>query len=82
MAEYRLFKILINGRYVEVADGTTVAAAMVSAGLPSRHSVSGEARAPYCGMGVCMECRAIVDQVAHERVCQMQCRAGMEVECR
>jgi len=54
----------------------------VSAGYASRHSVSGEPRAPYCGMGVCLECRATVDHVAHERVCQMLCREGMEVECR
>jgi sarcosine oxidase subunit alpha len=56
-----------------------VAAAVVMAGEPCRFSVSGEARGPLCGMGICMECRATVNGVPHRRTCQMTCAPGMEV---
>jgi hypothetical protein len=49
------------------------------AGEPCRFSVSGEARGPLCGMGICMECRATVDGVAQMRTCLLACAAGMEV---
>jgi D-hydroxyproline dehydrogenase subunit gamma len=71
--------IVINGRPQHVAAGTTAAAAVLIAGLPSRRSVSGEARAPVCGMGVCMECRLTIDGQPHVRSCQVACRDGMEI---
>lgn len=71
--------IMLDGRPIRVAAGTTVAAAILQAGLRSRTSVRGEARQPLCGMGICYECRAQVDGRAHERTCQIVCRAGMEV---
>jgi len=72
--------VLINGRELEVASGTTVAAAVLMAGVTCfRRSVSGEPRAPLCGMGVCMECRVRINGVAHCRGCQESCVAGMEI---
>ncbi len=71
--------ITINGREVRVALGASVAAAILMANEPCRFSVRGEARAPLCGMGICMECRATVDGVTHRRTCQMLCAPGMEV---
>jgi sarcosine oxidase subunit alpha len=56
-----------------------VAAAVMMAGEPCRFSVSGEARGPLCGMGICMECRATVNGVAHMRTCLLVCAAGMDV---
>jgi sarcosine oxidase subunit alpha len=44
-----------------------------------RLSVSGERRAPLCGMGICFECRATVDGVPHQRTCLLMCREGMEI---
>lgn len=73
-------KMTINGRVIEVAEGSSVAAVLLSAGEASRTSLAGEQRAPFCGMGVCMECRARVDGRPHQRTCQMSCREGMEVE--
>jgi predicted molibdopterin-dependent oxidoreductase YjgC len=69
----------VNGRRIQVEAGTSVAAALLAAGEPARHSVTGEPRTPYCGMGICMECRVTVDGVAQQRSCQMECREGMEV---
>ena len=73
-------QLKINGEPVRVARGTTVAAAILFAGRCAfRRSVSGEARGPLCGMGICFECRVAVDGQAHARSCQLLCREGMEV---
>lgn len=71
--------VTVNGKPVQVAEGTTVAAAMMMASEPSRISVHGERRAPFCGMGICMECRATVNGVKHSRSCQLPCEPGMVV---
>ncbi len=70
----------INGRTIEVAGGTSVAAAMLMAGEASRLSVSGEPRAALCGMSICFECRAVVNGRPHQRTCQLPCEDGMTVE--
>ena len=69
----------VNGRAVRVRAGSSVAAALMQAGVACHLSVSGEPRGPLCGMGICMECRAEVDGVAHARTCQMTVREGMRV---
>jgi D-hydroxyproline dehydrogenase subunit gamma len=71
--------ITVNGKQVQVAAGTCVAAALMMVGEPCRFSTTGEARSPLCGMGICMECRATVDGVPHRRTCQLICVPGMEV---
>jgi sarcosine oxidase subunit alpha len=73
------FYITVNGRRIEVADGASVAAAMIAAGETCRFSVRGEPRMPLCGMGICMECRATVNDVPHSRTCQILCTPDMEV---
>jgi D-hydroxyproline dehydrogenase subunit gamma len=71
--------IAVNGRTVGVRAGSSVAAALMLAGAACHSSVSGEPRGPLCGMGVCMECRATVDGVAHVRTCQLTVKDGMRV---
>jgi len=74
-------KVWIDGREIKVEEGSSVAAALLNAGSSSFHgSVSGEARAPLCGMGICFECRATVDGHMHARTCLIECRDGMVVE--
>lgn len=73
------FPITINGRTLRVTAATTVAAAILNAAKPSRLSPGGEPRCPFCGMGICMECRATVNGQQAQRTCQMQCEPGMEV---
>jgi predicted molibdopterin-dependent oxidoreductase YjgC len=73
-------RLTIDGRAVEVDEGSTVAAALVVAGVrATRRSVSGEPRAAFCGMGVCQECRVTIDARAHVLACQTLCRAGQSV---
>ena len=70
----------INGRSVTASAGTSVAAAMLNQGADIfRRSVTGEARTPLCGMGICMECRLTIDGVPHQKSCQILVRSGMEV---
>jgi aerobic-type carbon monoxide dehydrogenase small subunit (CoxS/CutS family) len=72
--------ILINGQPIAVAPGTTVAAALLRAGVSAlRHSVTGAPRGPLCGMGICFECRVIIDGIPQRLSCQTLCTAGMEV---
>jgi D-hydroxyproline dehydrogenase subunit gamma len=74
-------ELFVNGKAVRVAEGTTVAAAILIAGETSfRRSVVGQARGPLCGMGICFECRVTVDDLAYCRSCQMLCRDGMKVQ--
>lgn len=75
----RQIHLSVNGRQIEVKEGTSVAAALIMAGGVCRTSVRGEPRAPLCGMGICMECRATVNGVRHQRTCQMDCMPGMKV---
>ena len=72
--------IRVNGRTLSVADGTTVAAAVMAAGeYAFRRSVTGEPRGPLCGMGICFECRVTIDGHPHRLSCQTPCAPGMEV---
>jgi len=76
----KLIAITINGVRNEVVEGTTIAAALLLAGQACRVSVTGEARTALCGMGICFECRAMVDGVPHRRTCQTVCTPGITVE--
>jgi len=74
------FIVRVNGVSVSVPAGATVAVAMVMAGQPCRSSVIGEPRGPLCGMGICFECRAVVNGIPHSRTCQLLCEPDMEVK--
>jgi predicted molibdopterin-dependent oxidoreductase YjgC len=69
-----------DGRGVRVAAGTSVAAALAYCGDGvARHSVSGQPRAPLCGMGICQECRLRVDGQIR-LACQTVCEDGMQIQ--
>lgn len=72
--------LFLDGRPLSVAHGTSVAAALaLGADGCSRTSVSGQRRAPLCGMGVCQECRVTIDGIAHQLACQTTCMPHMQV---
>ena len=72
--------ISADGRTVRVPAGVTVAAALLDLGVAAfRQSVSGDPRAPLCGMGTCYECRVTIDGVAHRRACLVTVAEGMHV---
>lgn len=74
--------VYVNGRAVEVPAGSTAAVAVLLAGGLCRTSVSGEPRAPLCGMGTCFECRVEINGETQRRSCQVVCRPKMEIRCR
>ena len=72
--------VRLNGKPLTVPAGTLVSAAIARAGQAwCRRSVTSEPRGPLCGMGICFECRATVNGVAHVRTCQRLCEPGMEI---
>jgi sarcosine oxidase subunit alpha len=72
--------LTVNGRAVTVQEGYTVATAVALSGAGAfRRSVTGQSRAPLCGMGICFECRVTVNGQPHARSCQIVCREGMDV---
>jgi predicted molibdopterin-dependent oxidoreductase YjgC len=66
-----MITVTVNGASLEVPDGTTVAAAVMRAGVTGFR--------PLCGMGVCFECRITLNGRPYERSCQTLCEPGMEV---
>lgn len=72
-----MVEVQVDGTRVRIPAGSSVAAALAqqSPGR-TRLSVSGQWRAPLCGMGVCHECRVLVN--GRERLaCQTVCEDGM-----
>jgi len=71
----------IDGQLVRVKAGSSVAAALrVAGGMgAARTSVTGQPRAPFCGMGVCQECRVQIDG-RRRLACQTVCAEGMHME--
>ncbi|MCU4582302.1 (2Fe-2S)-binding protein [Acinetobacter gyllenbergii] len=74
-----MIQLFINGNILTVVDGMTVAAALAQAKSYSRLSVRGEQRTPFCGMGVCQECRVKINGL-RVLACQTLCQQGMQVE--
>ena len=72
--------LLVNGAWVNLPQGSMVAAAVMIADEHAfRRSVTGTPRGPLCGMGICFECRVTINGQAHARSCQIPCQNGMEV---
>jgi D-hydroxyproline dehydrogenase subunit gamma len=67
--------IYLERQPLAVRDGVTVAAAVAV----TRTSCTGQPRAPFCGMGICQECRMTIDG-RRQLACQTLCREGMQVE--
>lgn len=74
--------LTFEGRPVAARDGDSVASALLAAGIRSTRQTprSGAGRGPYCMMGACFECLAVVDGVANVPTCLTPVRDGMRVE--
>jgi D-hydroxyproline dehydrogenase subunit gamma len=72
----------VEGRAVAVPKDASAAAAALIAGLASTRTsaATGEARAPYCMMGVCFECLLVIDGEPSQQGCMVQVRPGMRIE--
>jgi sarcosine oxidase subunit alpha len=77
--QVRVIQVRVNDQSVTVTTDTSVAVAIALTEKTCRTSVSGERRAPLCGMGICFECRATVNGTPHTRTCQLLCEPAMEI---
>ncbi|HET9793258.1 MAG TPA: (2Fe-2S)-binding protein [Thermoanaerobaculia bacterium] len=83
MTDGSRIRLVVDGRAISAEEGTTVAAALVNAGITAfRTSVTGAPRGPLCGMGICHECRVTIDGIAHRRSCMIDVAAGMRIDTR
>ena len=73
--------VTVDGIEIEAEVGEPAAAVLLRSESPraGTHPVSGGPRAPYCMMGVCFDCVAIVDGVASTQTCLTLVRDGMQI---
>ena len=66
------FEIIVNGKRIDVYDGETIGAAMMAAGLHTLRSSKKlkEPRGIYCGIGLCQECRMVINGVPNTQACK------------
>lgn len=75
-------KVTVDGVEVEAEAGEPVAAVLLrTEPYHARiHPVSGRPRAPYCMMGVCFDCLAVIDATESTQTCLTAVRDGMTIE--
>ncbi|HDM09972.1 MAG: (2Fe-2S)-binding protein [Deltaproteobacteria bacterium] len=75
-----VFTIEVNGKNIVAHAGQTIAEAMLANGLKVfRRTRNGSPRGPYCGMGICYECRMIVNGIPNVRTCMTPATPGCKV---
>jgi aerobic-type carbon monoxide dehydrogenase small subunit (CoxS/CutS family) len=76
------FQFTADGEPVEAYPGETIASALLAAGrrIARRTTHLKSPRGVFCAIGVCHDCRMIVDGEANVRTCLVPARAGMVVE--
>ena len=76
------WSIMVDGLPVRTREGDSVAAALLATGthVTRRSPVSGASRGPWCMMGACFDCIAIVDDERGVRTCMTPVRNGMRIE--
>jgi len=71
-----------DGRSVPAREGDSVASALLAAGIAvtRRTLVSGAPRGPWCMMGACFDCVAVIGGRRGVRTCMTPAREGLRVE--
>ena len=73
-------EIEFEGRRLEAETGQSVAAALLSRGYYDlRLAEDGTPRGVLCGIGVCWECRCIINGKPNSRACMIEVQPGMTV---
>jgi hypothetical protein len=73
--------IWFEGTAVPARTGDSVAVALLAAGIATTRTtpLSGAPRGPFCMMGACFECLAVVDGRPNVQTCMRPVRDGMQV---
>lgn len=75
------FEIEVDGEKIVAYEGETIATAMLAAGKRVfRRTARDQFRGIYCGVGICFECRMIVNGRPNVRVCQTMATPNCKVE--
>ena len=74
--------IWFDGTAIPARAGDSVAVALLAAGIITTRTtpVSGAPRGPFCMVGACFDCLAVVDGRANIQTCMTAVRAGMRIE--
>lgn len=74
------FEFTFEGRKIAAYSGESLAAALLAAGVAAfRTTRAAASRGPFCGMGVCGECRVLVNG-AQVRACMEPALPGLDVK--
>jgi aerobic-type carbon monoxide dehydrogenase small subunit (CoxS/CutS family) len=75
------FRFTVDGAPVEAYPGETIATALLAAGRRTarRTAHRGAPRGVFCAIGVCHDCRMVVDGEANVRTCLVPARSGIVV---
>lgn len=76
------FTIEVDGESLTAYPGETIAAVLYGAGrrIFRKTEKTGSPRGIFCGIGLCGECRIVVDGVPNVRACQTPATPGCRVE--
>jgi predicted molibdopterin-dependent oxidoreductase YjgC len=74
--------IWFDGTKLSAREGDSIAAALLAHGIHTTRATpaSGTPRGPYCMMGACFECLAVVDGTQNTQTCLTPVRDGMRIE--
>ena len=80
-AASREVRFFWEGQEISARQGDTIAAALLAAGISHTREtpVSQSARAPFCMMGSCFECRVEVDGEHNVQACMRPVESGLNV---
>ena len=76
--------LFFDGQPIHAREGDSVASALLAAGVTATRltPVSRTPRGPFCMMGACFDCVAIVDGQRGTRTCMTPAREGLRVDPR
>lgn len=81
MSEGKKIVFQLNGQELEAREGQTIMEAILSNSIEhTRHTRNDKPRSAFCGMGICFECRMIVNGIPNIRACTTPVTAGCSVE--
>ena len=74
------FEIEVDGRTILASSGQTIAEALLANGVRTLRMTQKQAsRGVYCGMGICYECRMIVNGIPNVRTCVTLAAPGCRI---
>jgi sarcosine oxidase subunit alpha len=74
------FEIEVDGKTILACSGQTIAEVLLVNGLRSlRMTRKQSPRGVYCGMGICYECRMIVNGIPNVRTCMTLATPGCKI---